>query len=246
MKKVSCLKLSILCLSLLCFTSVYSQNLVTQNFADFSKYTKEKFGIEYKMPATFIDMNDRTIFGFSCPGPGMLYSPILKSEDGDCIVLYQNAEILYSFMSRDINSRSLMPQELGVTLKKGIDGATPADVKEHITILDTDKPENVDSVYILRVPNSQCGDSILNKRIPGKEKQGSLTYPYCTGIYIVKKGYYQMCYKLFFTEEGKKSEAQYLKNFFSSMRFPKEARIISKDERGIKIHEFSKSIRVRE
>ena len=83
------------------------------------------------------------------------------------------------------------------------------DFNDYVTTISGKKPRdmfNADSLFVYDLPNA---DSVyfFNDEL---EKMRKEKYPYCTGLFITKKGRATMEIKFFFTQSGKKKKWEYI------------------------------------
>lgn len=201
------------------FEQILSAQSEKKTFSDYAHYVSKVMDIHWKKPRHFIDLEQ----GASWWGPrdgmrnkriGCSYKSTLQSNDGNCLVLYSDMDIMLSLLQmKDIGAAfkmlvGEMHMALGLVDEKG---KLPADIafdfKAYVkTILEKQvlRELNADTVYIAQIP---------------LEKAFRTNYLYCTGLYIIKEGRPSILVKCFFTDEGKKNEEKYLRSIFRSIEY---------------------------
>jgi hypothetical protein len=191
------------------------------------------YGINYTMPEGFTDLKikEEPFDKF----PRKVYSPVLLSEDNNCILMYALVKPPYddSIMTfanyigrpaywiasyRKEAHRHLIYMEL-----RDILGIDDFNMNDHISILPVEKAKewfNADSVFFF---NSTLA--------PEKAYKGQ--YNHCTTMVASKVNCPKIYFKWFFTEEGKKNEWKYIEKLGKNVWYSKE-NVINLKETNVK------------
>ncbi|WP_129585763.1 hypothetical protein [Bacteroides bouchesdurhonensis] len=195
---------------------VSAQYSIENSFSDYSKYISEVMDISWKRSKTFVWERSTVILSQGKRGRGMgaVYSGMMQSKDGNCLILYpnmnfmlvDNKEVPWKWTGDPVLPRNQMLDDLHCALKPGMDSDTISIVWEKYvtTYIGKDTPFNADTVFVSQIP--------LENLYQGK-------YMYCTGIYACKRGRPSMIFKCFFTEEGKMNEEKYLSKFYKTVKY---------------------------
>ena len=194
--------------------SLFGQQMPLRYSFDANRgYYADAFDVELSMPKKTIDLDTSSCVRIRkeyrlafCGGP------ILRSEDGECALMYKSYPL---FVSEDLSKivdhnndnahRNLMSNELGTVygycdeIARPLPGK-PFPLDEYIEILPQKTARkwfNADSVFVYDLP--------VDDPYEGK-------YNRCTGVVITKKGRTGFALKLYLTDEGKKNEKRYLQS----------------------------------
>lgn len=204
MRKFYVLSLSII-LSFACCTSlrndVSSQNYAERSVKTFSEYAafmSQEYDITCKMPNRFFDQKYAELWKIHENRPaGNRYNPILRSKDKDCLIMFPFVPSSYTtgFEYQNV-PRNIINIEIRTALEMDKDALF--DFNDHVTILAGKEARdmfNADSVFLYDISMDRSY----------KEK-----YTNCTGLIISKTNRPIMTLKLFFTDRGKKKEAEFI------------------------------------
>lgn len=223
---------TIIPLTLFLSSSLFAQNKSNDSFDANAGYYADAFDVEWTMPKGMVDMNTGECMTVR-QGYRLVHtnSPVLRSEDGGCVLMYGSEPLFISDEMAKFNEESK-------NLARKVHGAQDPDA--------IDPAGNNDNVHRLRM-SSELGviygyRDEMARPIPGKtfsldehisvlpEKTARKwfnadsvfvydlpvdnpyrgIYNHCTGVVITKKGRTGFMLKLYFTDEGKKNEKRYL------------------------------------
>lgn len=218
------------------FGQLIAQNeLYERTFEGYAHYTFSEFGITCKENEGFIDLNEYFVLHKISENKdshaGFIYGPIFQSKDEHCLVMYpglltyiskeqQEMDKRAAMITRKLNndtttaepkvgnndtySRSQVTGELKAAIGlfdyygRPFHDSVSFDFNEHVTIIagrHTREMFNADTMYIYDLPMKSP-----------YQKQ----YTHRTGLVLSRKDRATMAFKLFFTEEGKKREEEYI------------------------------------
>lgn len=217
-------------------TQVASQGDIANNkprtfrtFSEYSELMQERFQITCKIPSGFKDQMYKEIFGIgpkitsSLGQPGYVYTPIVRSRDKQCLLMYPFApphigdmDIQIQKVIKEMNPGNGRKQPvtnesiIRVNIVEEITAAfgisrDSIDLDNHLTIVAGKEARtmfNADSVFIYDIPLVETY----------KDK-----YVHCTGMVISKRNRPTMLMKWFFTEKGKKREKKYFDSFHKTI-----------------------------
>jgi len=220
-------KIYIIITGLFLSLNVFSQDNLgyKKNLSAYKHYFDNKFGIAYTIPKKLKDLDKYYVMWKvrknRAKHSGFMYGPIFLTKDKECIVAFP-AQLL-NFPVENLTKRkgTIYPRtqitgeiktalglyfHYGSSLNKNI---ANFDLNDYVTIIAGKKPRemfNADSILIYDLPNA---DSVyfFDESL---EKMRKKKYPYCTGMFICKKGRATIDIKFFFTEKGEKKKNQYI------------------------------------
>lgn len=190
-----------------------------KRFSLYRDYISETLGITWRIPEGFmLDKKGLFISPLANRGPGCSCNVVLKSTDGNCLIMYSdlenmpydNSRTLWSSEMGDMTiARSQMIYDMNAALgciHKKDEKLIPAFDLEQYGVMRAgkDAPFNADTVFIVQIP---------------LQKPYLEMYPYCTGIYVHKSGRPPMIFRCFFTEAGKRDESVFLPKFYKTIRY---------------------------
>lgn len=202
-------------------SEVSAQYNIESSFSDYSSYLSKVMDISWKIPKNFIWEGTKTTIwsqgNWGSKGLGALYCGMMKSNDGDCIILYPDKSCvmlgsLKNSLQQDgdpIFARRQMIYDMSDALKKELPlySISPDLEKYVITLVGKDVPFNADTVFIAQIP--------LKKTYQGK-------YTYCTALYVSKQNRPSMIFRCFFTDKGKLNEKKYLARFCRAIKYKRK------------------------
>lgn len=201
------------------------KNPYDYTFSEYSDLMNMEFGIICKIPRTFVDQKHYEPWRIKenkSDSPGYVYSPIVRSKDKECMLLYPYSPVYITEMDyrmseavnelnrticedntpvkRTVTNENLPRNNIMAEVKTafGIPRDSVFDVNNYLTVLAGKEARNMfnaDSVFLYDLPLDR----------PYKEK-----YVYCKGMVISKRNRPAMLIKWFFTEKGKRKERKYI------------------------------------
>lgn len=206
----------IVCISFFFFILLQvSGQVENKTFSAYAKFiVSDALDISWKKPQGFYDLKTSTSYkpDVQCSA-GFWYQCMLQSNDGGCLILYPAVDLLAPVKPYEI-ARVQMISEVYATaigiddeLLHGTQNHPTLDFNKYVTTLtknEASRAFNADTVFIARL--------LLKK--PYQK-----TYPYCTGVYVQKKGRPTMLFKCFFTEAGKQKEKEYLRKLYKGVKY---------------------------
>lgn len=222
---------------ILCVSDILAQENLwyDKNLSSYTEYLIDKFGIKFKPPSEFNDLNQFYVLWSAKNKPaqggvGSIYGPMFLSKKKDCMIMY-NAQPNYVSKKEEVRlgmvnhnfHRSQITGEIRSALGLYFGHGNPLNknnvetrFNDYVTIIAGKKPYemfNADSIFIYDLPNADSvyffDESLERIR---KEK-----YPYCTGMFITKNDRATMDIKLFFTKKGEKKKNQYVEMLYKSI-----------------------------
>lgn len=214
-------------------SAVFSQS--DETYFEYSEYAAKEFGIICRLPELFTVLEDKEPWWIRrdrYPNLGMIYGPVLRSLDEDCIVMCPSVPMYISESAIALSKimekvdREVYNHVSNGSLGAGANENLPRrqisremtaalglhDTRQDTTFVFGDyvttfagnlarEMFNADTVYVYEIP---------------LEAAYRTDYIYCTAIAIAKYDRATLFFKLFFTEEGKKREPEYIKQLSGS------------------------------
>lgn len=220
MKQLVCLMTFFVGLQL----NAQNNSLGEKTFTAYSEYLLSEYGISCKIPSAFINTDKYNVSVKIRKDKdkhiGNCYGLTLISKDKQCMVLYSAFphQVLQGESEEGIAPvfpRSQIIAELKTALGEYYHPHHPKNINsaefnfnKFVTVVSGNRAIqmfNADSIYIYDIPG---GDSVyfFNEALEKKRKN---KYPYCSSLFISKKGRVGMDLKFFFTKRGKKNERKY-------------------------------------
>ena len=182
-----------------------------KDFLSYQNYLKEQYGISIAPVDQYKDLKRYYILWATKDTPPQKYShysvndwlgPVCQSKDKNCMLMFSADPFAHT------NPRNTIEEEISNQI--GVIYETMhCDYNDCLTLISGEKAQelfNADSVYVYDLPK---GSAVKIWDIP-LDRIRRNKYPYCSGIYIYKKNRAVMGAKLFFTEEGKKKQNEYI------------------------------------
>ena len=197
-------------------------------------YYADAFDVELSMPEGMVDLNTRESLTVR-QGYRLVHanSPVLRSEDGECMLMYGSDPLFVSdeMAKFHAESKNLTRKVQGPQAPDAIDPAINND-NAHRNLMSNElgtvygycdeiarplpgKPFPLDE-YIEILPQKTArkwfnADSVFVYDLPVDDPYEG-KYNRCTGVVITKKGRTGFALKLYLTDEGKKNEKRYLQS----------------------------------
>jgi hypothetical protein len=224
---------------LLTSTSAFAQRYFYEpTFAGFTDYYSKQYGITFRKPENFIDLNrydfpmrirtDSTIFG------GFVMGPIFKSKDNECILGFPELPFYISKLGVKKNysegqdtvkiwqneNAKLARHAINFEIKSALGYPTyipappPKDGIKRAGPVFTDSTRIDLNRYITIIAGKKAkdmfnADSIFLYDLP-LEKPFEEKYTHCTVLFIAKRDRAILAFRFFLTPAGKKKEQEYI------------------------------------